>query len=91
MSQMSRKVYVGNIGEDMTEDELQKLFMGVGTVNRVRIVTDADEGERKTFAYVEMATQEEADAAIQRMNGHQLNERKLRVRLARPSGTSKDE
>jgi cold-inducible RNA-binding protein len=86
---MSRKLYVGNIGSEITEAELQDLFMGVGPVNRVRIAANAETGERKNFGYVEMATQEGADAAIQSMNGHQLNERKLKVRAARPSGSTK--
>jgi RNA recognition motif-containing protein len=88
---MSRKLYVGNIGEETTVSELEELFTKIGTVNRVRIVANAETGERKYFGYVEMATQEAADAAIQSMNGHQHNERKLRVREARSSGTSKSD
>jgi RNA recognition motif-containing protein len=86
---MTRKLYVGNLSEEITEAEIQALFTKVGTVNRVRFAANAETGERRNFAYVEMATQEAADAAIQRMNGHEINERKLKVREARPSGAPK--
>jgi RNA recognition motif-containing protein len=88
---MSRKLYVGNIGEETTVSELQALFTKIGTVKRARIAANTETGERKNFGYVEMATQDAADAAVQSMNGYRLNERKLRVREARASSSSKSE
>jgi cold-inducible RNA-binding protein len=87
---MGTKLYVGNLSMNATIDELKDMFSGIGAVNRVRIATDSETGDRKGFGYVEMASQAEADAAIRSMNGQMLHEQAMKVREARPPKDSKD-
>jgi RNA recognition motif-containing protein len=84
---MATKLFVGNLSEETTTKDLKTLFSAVGTVLRARIAMDSETGERKGFGYVEMETQQEANAAIQRINGERLNDRVLKVREARPSSS----
>ncbi|GMT41590.1 MAG: hypothetical protein IEMM0002_0001 [bacterium] len=81
---MTCKLYVGNIPFSAQEDSLRDLFAQSGTVESVKIVTDPHDGRSKGFGFVEMATDEEADDAIQKMNGHELDGRTIRVDKARP-------
>jgi len=81
---MSRKLYVGNLPYQTDERELQQLFGEFGAVESVRIMRDMATGRARGFAFVEMATDEEAQAAAARMNGHQLDGRTLAVNEARP-------
>ena len=81
---METKIYVGNLSYDTTEDELRELFAQAGTVNAVDLIKDRDSGSSKGFAFVTMNSQEEANAAIEQLNGHSLGNRELKVSIARP-------
>jgi RNA recognition motif-containing protein len=82
--EMETKLYVGNLSYDTTEDELRELFSKAGTVNAVDLIKDRDSGTSKGFAFVTMNSQEEANQAIQQVNGQSLGNRELRVSIARP-------
>jgi RNA recognition motif-containing protein len=81
---MEIKLYVGNLSYSTTEDDLRTLFAQAGTVQSVTIIKDRDTGRSKGFAFVEMGTQVEAQQAISRFNGQQMQDRALTVNLARP-------
>ena len=81
---MSTRLFVGNLSYQTTEDDLRQLFAGVAAVSSVTLVTERDSGRSKGFAFVEMATPEDAQKAISELNGHSLHDRTIRVDLARP-------
>jgi RNA recognition motif-containing protein len=81
---MSVRLYVGNLPFTVTEQDLEEIFAQVGTVESSNIVTDRDTGRSRGFAFVEMETQEAADAAIQNFHGRELDGRSLTVNEARP-------
>ncbi len=81
---MSTRLFVGNLSYQTTEDDLRRLFAGAGNVASVTIVTERDSGRSKGFAFVEMATPEEAQKAINDLNGTALRDRTLRIDFARP-------
>jgi cold-inducible RNA-binding protein len=85
---MARKLYVGNFPYDTTNQDLQTLFADAGTVESVNVVTDMATGRARGFAFVEMASDAEAQAAIQQLNNHQFGGRALTVNEARPKTTS---
>ena len=77
-------IFVGNLGFDTTEEELQTLFAAYGKVESVTIVKDRDTGRSRGFAFVEMTQSDEAQTAISSLAGALLKERALRVNEARP-------
>ena len=79
-------IFVGNLSFSTTQDDLQAAFASYGTVERVSIVTDRDSGQPRGFAFVEMTDRQEAQTAISRLNGQELNGRALNVNEARPKG-----
>ncbi|NQT81588.1 RNA-binding protein [bacterium] len=81
------KLYVGNLSYDTSEEDLRKSFEEFGTVESVAVITDRDTGKCKGFAFVEMSSKEEAQAAISGLDGTQLGERTLKVNEARPKPT----
>jgi cold-inducible RNA-binding protein len=81
---MSRKLYVGNLSYNTTEGELETLFAQSGTVESVRVMRDMATGRARGFGFVEMATDEEAQAAISATNGQEFGGRALTVNEARP-------
>ena len=81
---MNKKLFVGGIAWKTTEDALRDAFAQAGTVESVAIITDRDTGRSKGFAFVEMATEEEATAAIEMWNGKELDGRSIAVNEARP-------
>ncbi len=81
---MSQRLYVGNLSYNTTEDELRDLFESAGEVTSVAVVTDRDTGRPRGFAFVEMATDEGAQAAIQQLNGRNIGGREIQVNEARP-------
>ncbi|MDX2199133.1 MAG: RNA-binding protein [Phycisphaerae bacterium] len=81
---MGRKLYVGNLAFSVTSDELEQIFGAHGTVQSAQIITDRETGRSKGFGFVEMATNEEAQAAIDALNGQQNNGRALTVNEAKP-------
>lgn len=81
---MSTKLYVGNLSFNTSNEDLQELFGGAGTVETVNIVEDRDTGRSRGFGFVEMATKEDADNAIEQFNGKEFDGRALTVNEARP-------
>ncbi|HET6975462.1 MAG TPA: RNA-binding protein [Pyrinomonadaceae bacterium] len=81
---MSTKLYVGNLAFQTTSEDLQELFAQAGTVSSASVVEDRMTGRSRGFAFVEMATPEEAAAAIEQMNGRELAGRALKVNEAKP-------
>jgi RNA recognition motif-containing protein len=81
---MGRKLYVGNLPYQVGETELQDLFGQAGSVDSVRVMRDMATGRARGFAFVEMATDEEAQKAATQFNGHSLGGRALTVNEARP-------
>jgi cold-inducible RNA-binding protein len=79
-----KNIYVGNLDFKVTEDDLRQAFNAYGQVDNVTILKDRDTGQPRGFGFVEMANDEEADKAIQGMNGAQLGSRALNVNEARP-------
>ena len=80
---MSKRIYVGNLSYQTTENDLTTLFAQAGEVESASIITDRDTGRSKGFAFVEMGG-EAADKAITQFNGTELNGRALTVNEARP-------
>jgi RNA recognition motif-containing protein len=80
---MTKKLYVGNLSFQTTENDLDALFAQVGEVESVRIITDRDTGRSRGFAFVEMS-EENAEKAISQFNGAELDGRALTVNEARP-------
>ncbi|MFL6212226.1 MAG: RNA recognition motif domain-containing protein [Pyrinomonadaceae bacterium] len=81
---MSMKLYVGNLSFQTSSQDLQTLFGGAGTVESANVVEDRDTGRSRGFGFVEMASREEGEAAIQQFNGKEFNGRNLTVNEARP-------
>jgi cold-inducible RNA-binding protein len=81
---METKIYVGNLAYNTKEEDLKELFTQAGTVASVALIKDRDTGQSKGFAFIEMSNQSEAEKAIQMFNGYTLDNRPLKVNLARP-------
>jgi cold-inducible RNA-binding protein len=81
---MAKKIYVGNMSYDTTEGTLRELFATHGEVVSVSVVTDRDTGRPRGFAFVEMATDAAANAAIAALDGQSVDGRTLKVNEARP-------
>lgn len=81
---MGRKLYIGNLPYSTTEDDLRTMFAQAGNVDTVAVIMDRESGRSKGFGFVEMATDEEAKAAIAKCNGQTLGERQIIVDEARP-------
>ncbi len=77
-------IYVGNLSYDVTDADLRAQFEAFGQVASVNVITDRDTGRPKGFAFVEMGDDGEAKAAIQGLNGKEINGRNLTVNEARP-------
>ena len=83
---MSTKLFVGNLDFKVTENDLQDAFAAFGTVVEANLVTDRTTGRPRGFAFVTMSSPEEAQKAINGMNGKDLGGRALNVNVARPPG-----
>ena len=81
---METKLYVGNLSYDTTEDGLRTAFAQAGTVVSVDMIKDRETGRMKGFAFVTMNSDEEAQQAIKVLNGKMLDNRELKVNVARP-------
>jgi RNA recognition motif-containing protein len=81
---MGKKLYVGNLTFGVTDAELEQMFAAHGTVQSAQVIMDRDTGRSKGFGFVEMGSDQEAQAAIQAMNGKDVNGRSLTVNEARP-------
>src|SRR5690242_19774995 len=78
------RLYVGNLGRDTTESDLQQMFGAHGTVRSAQVIMDRGTGRSKGFGFVEMDSGEQAQTAIKAMNGQDVNGRALTVNEARP-------
>jgi RNA recognition motif-containing protein len=81
---MAKKVYVGNLNYDTTEDTLRTLFAEFGEIESVNVITDRYTGRSRGFAFVEMTTEQAAQEAISGLNGRSVDGRELKVAEARP-------
>jgi RNA recognition motif-containing protein len=81
---MAKKLYVGNLSYNITEDGIRDVFAPLGEVQSVKIITDAATGRSKGFGFVEMANDEDADKAIASLNGTTVMDRAINVSEARP-------
>ncbi len=81
---MDTKLYVGNLSYNTTEEGLRAAFAQAGTVVAVDMIKDRDSGMMKGFAFVTMSTQEEAENAIKALNEKTLDDRSIKVNIARP-------
>ncbi|MDR1597119.1 MAG: RNA-binding protein [Treponema sp.] len=79
---MAKKLYVGNLSYNTTEDALRNLFSEFGNVASSKIIFDRETGNSKGFGFIEMGSDEEANAAIAGTNGHEFEGRQLRVNEA---------
>jgi cold-inducible RNA-binding protein len=81
---MSKKLYCGNLSYNVGTPQLEELFSAFGNVVSAQVIVDRDTGRSKGFGFVEMANQQEAEAAIAALNGQDNNGRSLQVNEARP-------
>src|SRR4051812_23533591 len=81
---MTTKLYVGNLSFKTTSDELREHFSQAGTVESASVIEDRETGRSRGFGFVEMATAEDAQAAIEQFNGKDMNGRNLTVNEAKP-------
>ena len=81
---MSKNLYVGGLPYSVEDGQLMQLFQSHGTVESAKVITDRDTGRSRGFGFVEMGTQEEAEKAIQALNGTELEGRTLTVNVAKP-------
>src|SRR5208282_1331348 len=81
---MGKKLYVGNLAYGVSDSDLQQLFEPHGTVQSAQVIMDRETGRSKGFGFVEMGSDQEAQAAIAAMNGKEVDGRSLTVNEARP-------
>ncbi len=81
---VAKNLYVGGLSFDTTDDGLRTFFEQAGTVESASVITDRDSGRSRGFGFVEMATDAEAQKAIEELNGKMLDGRTLTVNEARP-------
>jgi RNA recognition motif-containing protein len=80
---MESKLYIGNLSNTVTEEQLRELFGQAGTIKEVALIMDRDTQRPKGFGFVEMTTQVEAQKAIELFNEHELDGRRIMVNFAR--------
>ncbi len=81
---MATKLFVGGLPYAMTDDQLQELFVSVGTVVSAKVIVDRETNRSKGFGFVEMSTEDEAKAAVAQVNGKEVEGRNINVSEARP-------
>jgi len=81
---MGKKLYVGNLAYSVSDSDLQTMFAPHGSVQSAQVIMDRDTGRSKGFGFVEMSSDEEAQAAIAALNGQERDGRALTVNEARP-------
>ncbi len=83
-------IYVGNISYNVVDEDLRQVFEQFGEVESVKIITDRQTGRSKGFGFVEMPSDDEAQAAIDELDGKEFQDRNLRVNVARPRRERRD-
>jgi len=83
-AQVAKKLYVGNLPYGIGSSDLERVFQAHGTVESAQVIADRDTGRSKGFGFVEMQNDQEAEEAIQALNGQDFNGRPLTVNEARP-------
>jgi len=81
---MATKLFIGSLPYSTTDDELEQLFAEVGTVVSAKVIFDRESGRSKGFGFVEMSSDDEAKAAVDKLNGSDLGGRSIVVNEARP-------
>ena len=81
---MGKRLYVGNLDYGVTDSDLEQMFAPHGTVQSAQVIMDRDTGRSKGFGFVEMGSDQEAQAAIAALNGKEVDGRSLTVNEARP-------
>src|SRR5471030_769163 len=81
---MEKRLYVGNLPFDTSEDDLHQLFSAHGQIVSAKLITDMETGRSRGFGFVEMSTEAEAKVAIEKMNKSKVGDRELTVNEARP-------
>lgn len=81
---MNKKLYVGGLSYSVTDEQLQQLFAAHGTVESAKVILERDSNRSRGFGFVEMSTQEEAEKAINALNGTQHEGRSLTVNFSKP-------
>jgi RNA recognition motif-containing protein len=81
---MGLKLYVGNLPYSVGDGNLQEMFSAFGTVTSAKVIMDRESGRSKGFGFVEMGSEQEAQAAMQGMNGKDMEGRALKVNEAKP-------
>ena len=83
---MAKKLYVGNLSYSTSDSDLQRLFEAFGTVQSAQVISDRETGRSKGFGFVEMGSDQEAQAAISGLSGKEVDGRALTVNEAKPRG-----
>jgi len=81
---MDKKLYVGNLSYNTTDEKLRSLFATYGEIESINVITDRETGRPRGFAFVEMATQQAAEASISGLDGKMVDERAIKVNKANP-------
>ncbi len=84
MRLVAMNIYVGNLPYSLTDDTLRNVFAEFGSVSRANVITDRESGQSKGFGFVEMPEKAEANAAIEALDGKEVEGRRLKVNEARP-------
>lgn len=87
---MGNKLYVGNLPYSATSESLEGYFTQVGTVSSAKVITDRESGRSKGFGFVEMASEDEAMNAIEKLNNSQFEGRAIRISEAKPMAPRED-
>ena len=83
---MAVKLFIGSLSFSTSSERLREAFARIGTVESASVVTDRDTGRSRGFGFVEMGTTEEANDAVAQLNGTELDGRRIKVEVAKPSG-----
>lgn len=83
---MSNKLFVGSLSYNVTDNDLSEFFGAAGTVTSAKVIMDRDTNQSKGFGFVEMSSDQEAQTAIQQLNGKELDGRQVSVNIAKPMG-----
>jgi RNA recognition motif-containing protein len=81
---MAHKLFIGGLAFSTSNERLREVFAQAGTVESATVVVDRDSGQSRGFGFVEMSTPAEADEAVKRFNGQEVDGRQLRVELSKP-------